>query len=73
MIDHRLIKEEELQDVINKQRKDGYEEGIDIRGNLYGLHNVVLIGRLVEAEDEIKAMKDEFKEMQDIIYKLNKL
>ena len=65
MINHHLIKEEELQEVINEQQKDDYEEGTDIISNLYGLHNAVLIVRLVEVADEIKAMKDEFKEIQE--------
>ena len=65
MIDYYLIKEEELQEVINEQRKDGYKEGTDITSNLYRLNNAVLIGQLVEAVDKIKAMKDEFKEMQE--------
>ena len=38
---------------------------MDITSNSYRLHNAVLIGRLVEAADEIKALKDKIKEMQE--------
>ena len=65
MIDNYLIRDEELQEVIKEQRKDGYEEGMDITSNLYGLYNTVLIDQLVEAVDKIKALKDEMKEMQE--------
>ena len=38
---------------------------MDISSNLYRLQNAVVIGRLVEAADEIKALKDEIKEIQE--------
>ena len=44
MNDHHLIRDEELQEVTNKQRKDVKEEGKDITSNPYRLHNAVLIG-----------------------------
>ena len=44
MIDHRLIRDEELQEVINEQQKDSKQEGIDITSNPYGLYNAVVIG-----------------------------
>ena len=65
MIDHRVLRYEELKEERNKQQKDSNDKGMDITSNLYRLHNAVLIGRLVEVVDEIKALKDEMKELQE--------
>ena len=58
-------------------QKDGNNEENNIVSNPYGLHNAVIINRLVEATDEIKALKDKMKEMQEYhkeqIKKINRI
>jgi len=47
------------------QHEEGNDEISDVTFNPYGLYNTILLGKLKEAADDVKALKEEIKAMQD--------
>ena len=50
---------------LDDQRKEGNNEISYVTFNPYELHNAVLLGKLKEAANDVKALKEEMKAMQD--------